>query len=318
MDVHDIFDQKLKKLPSGSHSDGLRAVKLHIDAAVRHFIRAQAENDEPLYTDAIYRCNQAFEGSTKEAYRVLASKDPQKKTPADIEKFLASSNLLRKKVLDQFTNYRREWRNPSTHDYTLDFDEDEALLAIVSVTVFAIVLCDQIESKIAFNAAAAATPATNLIVSHEEPILDLVANVVMAFGANHVDSKEMSLSPVKNYYRLEGELAGYLSSALSSVNGLEVVQNQKISEREADIVVKRGSEFVVVELKNASMSGNINVIMQRATAQAASYVREPGVVGAIAFLYSHTNKEYAIKSAAGNLADVVRIVAPQWNGIQSA
>lgn len=67
---------------------------------------------------------------------------------------MASNNLLRKKVLDQFTIYRQEWRNPAAHDYTLDFDEDEALIAIVSVTIFAIVLTNQISGKIAFKAAA--------------------------------------------------------------------------------------------------------------------------------------------------------------------
>ncbi|MCK1339153.1 hypothetical protein IVB38_24875 [Bradyrhizobium sp. 38] len=53
----------------------------------------------------------------------------------------------------------------STHDYALDFDEDEGLMAIVSVTVFAIVLCDQIDGKLPFDTAAdprapAATPTT--------------------------------------------------------------------------------------------------------------------------------------------------------------
>jgi hypothetical protein len=127
MNLQEILDQKIRRLPAGPHLDGLRAVKSHIDAGVRHLVRGQKEPDETLFTDVIFRCNQAFEGSIKEAYRVLAGKDPQRTTPAEIEKFLTSANLLRKKVLDQFTTYRREWRNPSTHDYTLDFDEDEAL-----------------------------------------------------------------------------------------------------------------------------------------------------------------------------------------------
>jgi hypothetical protein len=140
MDVQSILIGKVSKLPDGEHSEGLKAVLLHIESAVRHFRRGQQESDETYFTDAIYRCNQAFEGSIKEAYRVLASKNPDKITPAEIESFLASGDILRKRVLDQFTNYRREWRNPSTHDYKLDFDEDEALLAIVSVAVFAIVI----------------------------------------------------------------------------------------------------------------------------------------------------------------------------------
>jgi hypothetical protein len=249
MDVQEILDRKIRELPPGPHSDGLRAVKSHIDAAVRHFARAQTEGDDPLFTDAIYRCNQAFEGSIKEAYRILANKYPQNKTPAEIEQFLASGNLLRKKVLDQFTNYRREWRSPSTHDHTLDFDEDEALLAIVSVTVFAIVLCDQIESKIAFNSAAATTAAAVLVAPQVASLLDLVTNAVLEFAVNHVDTEGPSRSPAHDYYRLEGELAGYLSAKLSVLEGVDVVQNQRMSSREADVVVKQDTDSVIVELK---------------------------------------------------------------------
>jgi len=101
MDIQEILEQKIRKLPNGPYVNGLRAVKSHIDAAVRHLERGQREPDEALFTDVIFRCNQAFEGSIKEAYRVLAGKDPGRTTPAEIGKFLASANLLRKKVLDQ-------------------------------------------------------------------------------------------------------------------------------------------------------------------------------------------------------------------------
>lgn len=48
----------------------------------------------------------------KEAYRVLAGKDPSRIAPHKIEEFLGQADLLRKKVLDQFARYRTEWRNP--------------------------------------------------------------------------------------------------------------------------------------------------------------------------------------------------------------
>jgi hypothetical protein len=311
MDVQDILDRKIRELPSGPYTDGLRAVKSHIDAAVRHFARAQTDDDDQLFTDAIYRCNHAFEGSIKEAYRVLTGKDPHKKTPADIELYLASGNLLRKKVLDQFTNYRKEWRNPSTHDHTVDFDEDEALLAIVSVTVFAIVLCDQIESKVAFEtaAASAAVSATD-VTAPLESLLELVARIVMEFGANHIDSDSPSGSPVHDYYRLEGELAGYLSANLSSVNGIEVIQNPRMFSREADIAISKNGESVIVELKRTSRSIGLRAVIERAITQAAVYLHEPNVIGAVAFVYSNTERVYKIEPSAGALAELVRVIAP--------
>ena len=93
-----------------------------------------------------------------QAYRVLTGRDPLKVRPFDIENFFQEQGSLRPRVLEQFSNYRTDWRNPSTHDYRLDFDEDEALLAIVSVCAFAIVLIDQIAEKLSFEAAKAATP----------------------------------------------------------------------------------------------------------------------------------------------------------------
>jgi hypothetical protein len=211
-----------------------------------------------------------------------------------------------------------EWRNPSTHDHTMDFDEDEALLAIVSVTVFAIVLCDQIESKIAFNSAAAATPATDLAAPQVASLLDLVTNAVLEFAGNHVDTKGPSRSPAHDYYRLEGELAGYLSANLSVLEGVDVVQNQRMSSREADVVVTKDGKTVIVELKRTSASASVRTIIQRAVTQAAVYLHEHNVVGAVAFVYSARIREYQTEPAAGALADLVRVVAPQADRNRSA
>ena len=310
MDVQEILDQKIKELPAGAHVDGMRAVKLHIESAVRHLTRGQKEPDETLFTDVIFRCNQAFEGSIKEAYRVLAGKNPQKETPANIEKFLASGNLLRKKVLDQFTRYRQEWRNPSTHDYTLDFDEDEALIAIVNVTVFAIVLCDQIDSKLAYNAAAAVSSSGVSDADRAASLLDLVSGKALAFAKGHVDDVGPTHSPAHDYYRLEGALAGYLAAELSGLPGITVTQNKRFSSLEADIVVEREGEKVVVELKRTSGSSSARVASQRAITQAALYLHEPTVVGAVALIYSMAERNYETKSGSGALSDLMRIVAP--------
>jgi hypothetical protein len=309
MDVQAILDKKIKELPQGAHVDGLRAVKIHIESAVRHLTRGQMEADETLFTDVIFRCNQAFEGSIKEAYRVLAGKDPQKSTPAEIEKFLASANILRKKVLDQFTRYRQEWRNPSTHDYTLDFDEDEALLAIVTVTVFAIVLCDQIDGKLAFDAASSATPTTSP-ADKNAPLLELVAQKALSFASAHVDEADITHSPAHDYYRLEGALAGYISAELASTPGVNVVQKANFARGEADIVVERANEKVVIELKRARSSVVSRNLISRAISQVAQFLKYEDVVGAVVLVYSTDKGSYEVESPNGGLKEVVRIIAP--------
>jgi hypothetical protein len=312
MDIQEILDAKIKGMPSGPHDTGLRAVKSHIDAAVRHFLRGQAEPDETLFTDVIFRCNQAFEGSIKEAYRIIAGKNPDRKTPSDIEQFLNDSNLLRKKVLDQFTNYRKEWRNPSTHDYTLDFDEDEALLAIVSVTTFAIVLCDQIDSKIAFDAAAAATPSERISTQEQNtPLLDVITRRVLSFATTHTDPVGKTNSPAHDYYRLEGALAGYLSADLAQMQGLKVEQNKRFASSEADIVISRSDEKVVIELKRMTANLSVRAVAHRAVTQAALYLHEPNVIGAVVLVFSTLRNAYDVAPAAGALANLVRVITPR-------
>ncbi len=312
MDIQDILDIKIRGIPPGPHDAGLRAVKSHIDAAVRHFLRGQTEPDETLFTDVIFRCNQAFEGSIKEAYRVIAGKDPDHVRPFDIEKFFSEGNLLRQKVLDQFTRYRQEWRNPSAHDYTLDFDEDEALLAIVSVTTFAIVLCDQIDSRIAFDATAAATPADTISIQQKnKPLLELVTERVLAFAKTHIDPNGNTGSPAHDYYRLEGALAGYLSSDLAQVPGLSVEQNKRFASSEADIVVNRGIEKVVIELKRTSTKLSNRIVVLRAVTQVALYLHEEDVAGAVILVHSPAVKEYEVSTPTGALAELVRVVTPR-------
>lgn len=314
MDIQEIFDDKIKGLPDGPYLVGLRAVKSHIDAAVRHFERAKSEKDEALFTDVIFRCNQAFEGSIKEAYRVLAKKDPTKVRPYDIEKFPVSNEILRKKVLDQFTNYRQEWRNPATHDYTLDFDEDEALIAVVSVTVFAIVLTDQIDGRMAYETTASATPSHTLSPAEKSaPLLELVTNMTLEFARSYVAEGDFNNAKVNNYYKFEGTFSGYLASQLSSLPDIKTELNARFVGREADVVVQRGSEKIVVEVKlarGASRSG-LKSSMSRAVAHVSALLHEPDVFGAVVLFFSTESGEYEVSRASGNLSEAVRIVSPR-------
>jgi hypothetical protein len=148
-----MLREAVSQIPDGDYTAGLRAVVRHIDAAIKHFERAQSTQEEDAFTDSIYRTNQAYEGSLKEAYRVISGENPTKKTLFEIEGYLQGNHDLRARVLTQMARYREDYRNPSTHDYKLDFDENEALLAILSVAAFAKLLADQISTKVSFNQA---------------------------------------------------------------------------------------------------------------------------------------------------------------------
>ena len=206
MDIIKILRDAIDRLPDGDHSPGLSAIMRHISNAIRHFERRE-DGESDTFTDAIYRTNQAYEGSLKEAYRVLAAKDPHGKTPNEIEKYLESKKIVRPRVLTQLTRYRQDYRNPSTHDYKLDFDEDEALLAIVSVCAFAKLLVDQISERLAFNAAISEPPIvsrSNLNLSDKDVLVDTILKTCIEYA----DSVDRNITQSE----FEGGLAGRLAA----------------------------------------------------------------------------------------------------------
>jgi hypothetical protein len=315
MDIQKILVQKIEELPEGGHFSGLRAVQTHIGAAMRHHERGLIEADDSAFTDVIFRCNQAFEGSVKEAYRVLAREDPNRMSIHDIEKFLGSDNRLRQKVLQQFTRYRQEWRNPSTHDHTLDFDDAEALLAIVSVTAFAIVLCDQIAEQIAFDAAAAAPTSPPSAAEEKTSLMELVIGRTLSFLSNY-DETGSTLSHRQKAMQLEGALGGFLASEFANFDGVAVSTGEQFAvsdqraHAEADIVVSRGDERVILELKRTGTTRNARLAVEMATTALARFLMYPGVVGGLAVAVSQRGARYEVLKADPVFAERIRVIAP--------
>ena len=140
-----------KDKPHPEIPSGVKAVLTHIEVAEKYFQRAKQENDPHLFTDVIYRTNHAFEGILKEAYIILADKVAENTSTYEIENYLTANNIFKERVMELFKNYRQNWRNPSTHDHQLFFTEQEAFLAIVTVSAFVSILVDQIIQKISFT-----------------------------------------------------------------------------------------------------------------------------------------------------------------------
>ncbi len=281
MDLVDTLRKKIDVLDEGEYVSGLKAVLLHIETAFRHLSRGQETDDDTAFTDAIYRTNQAFEGSVKEAYRVLAGQDPAKKRPYDIENYLEQNNIFRSRVLSQLTTYRTEWRNPSAHDYKLDFDESEAFLAIVSVSAFACLLLDQIAERLAYSKSQAEAEAqksalaASLAQTLNADLLVRVTELLTQFCAIHLPSATSSSKPSES--QVIGALHGFLSSAAPELDVRTEARLDVQKPFRADLLVTRGEERLVIELKRRLFSQSY----ANAVAQVEHYLLIGGIKSGI-------------------------------------
>jgi hypothetical protein len=256
MDLVAIIRSKIDRAGEGDHAPGLKAVLLHIETAVAHLDRGQDTADETAFTDCIYRTNQAFEGSLKEAFRVLTGKDPDKKTPHKIEEYFTSNDVFRSRVLAQFKNYRTEWRNPSTHDHKLDFDASEALLAIVSVCAFANVLLDQIIEKLAHDRSKQELEKereriAKALKANEADLPSFAASLISEFISHYKPRQE---GPRMREAEFLGSLSGFIESIAPKLNvQMEVLLGGDRHSR-GDVLLSRGEEKLLVELKGMNYS----------------------------------------------------------------
>ena len=251
MDLVALLRRQIAALPPGQHRPGLEATVAHVDCAFRHRQRAIEAADDTLFSDAIYRCNHAFEGGLKEAYRVLAGKDPNKVTPYEIEAYLEKGAIFRERVLKQLKIYRTEWRNPSTHDYTLDFDQSESLLAIVSVAAFTSMVLDEIAERLSFDQSkeeAEKSGSSHAVArTNQANLQHYLSKLIQEFCRAHIPENTDGIPPTER--QLIGALHGYLASAAPDLRVEPEAQLAADKPFRPDLLVGLGSESIVIELK---------------------------------------------------------------------
>jgi hypothetical protein len=213
--LQDIAD-KINSINADPRSLGIKSVLTHIEIAETHFAQARRGKIPHLYTDVVYRTNHAFEGILKEAYQILENKPSNEKTPSEIENYLSNSNVFNQRVMELFVNYRKNWRNPSTHDHKLFFLEQEAFLAIVTVSAFVNLLLDQIIEKVSYDTEKAefesrAKEIAKTIKNYENlHVVDKIAAILFRFAEQL--RINLNITSIKSDSQLLGMLAGFLSS----------------------------------------------------------------------------------------------------------
>ncbi len=282
MDLVRELEQRLAGISTLGSLEGVKSAIRHVNIAERHLDSGRRSGDHELFNDVIYRTNQAFEGMLKEAYRVFAAKDPMKLSPHEIEQHLINENRLTKRVLALFQNYRQDWRNPATHDHTLLFKEQEALLAIVSVSAFAIVLLDQIvEATTASNEKARAgdihEQVQKLLAGYERKRFPVqVALILTAFSAELLNADVPLM-------QTEASTIGRLTGFMTSVDpDIEIIREPQLGgTAQPDFLLRKAEEDVFLELAGLGSDGGVR---EGAITQMASYLMSAKVRAGIVFV----------------------------------
>lgn len=250
MDTLEFLRAKAERLSVLMPKTGIHAVIRHIEVGEQHFQRGRDEGNNDLFSDVIYRTNQAFEGSLRESYSILAGKNPGKKKAYELESYFAKENTFKERVTDLFTNYRTKWRNPSTHDHLASFTEAEAFLAILSVSSFAGVLVDQMIERLVFDhekrrLSKHSTALNKEFSKHaDEPFVDRLTVALRHFVS------QRTLSEVQSEMELAANLNAYLTSVMPSLISMQEPQfSDSQGLMRPDFLISENDHNAVIELK---------------------------------------------------------------------
>jgi len=279
MDITDQISNKLEQISKFQDIVGLQSVVAHIEIAEKYLSRGIEEKDDDVFTDVIYRTNHAFEGILKEAFQTLTNKNASKKNIFEIEKYLLENNIFNSRVLDLFKNYRQEWRNPSTHDHSLFFSEDEAFLAIINVSAFVNILLNQILEKVSYNTEKKSLSKTveelrSVLTDYNQLSLFDKINSILTLFTNNIKQDEETLN------KKEVELLGMLTAFISSIDDkIEITREPVLADEEGvprlrpDFIFKNNDEAIIVEVKRVTAKKHD----QAAENQLLTYLKSSGI-----------------------------------------
>lgn len=285
MDILKEIEKQIESIKVEDNSAYLDQIYSHLDRAELYY--KQGQNDEQYFNDVIYRSNQAYEGALKESYKVLAGKteaELSKTTPHKIEAHLKDNNIFRDRVLQLFENYRQEWRNKSTHDYKLIFKQDEAFIALTSVTSFVHLLLREILEKLAYNKEirrkniiAKFQELNELLEQDDKSLAEKIVKLLFEFT-------ESSIINAVHTAMFEVEILGMLHGFLSKSNeDLEVIREPRLLSNNQvmrpDFIVEYGNEKVVLEIKRQFSRQRL----QPAIHQVLSYLQAADVANGILY-----------------------------------
>lgn len=253
MDLLNLINSNSTALSGSTFDAGLTAVIRHLHRAELYLMRGREQDDQDFFNDVVYRTNQAYEGILKEAFELFTAKVSGRLRTADLEQHFAKEDILSARVSSALQTYRQEWRNPSTHDHRLFFSEQDATLALSTISTFVYLLLDQmIEVRASQLQQARSERASNKDVApkSDSSLAVAVADALM----DHALSDALTgLSKPTRELEIIGTVHGHLAAVLPQVKAdPDPVIPAGILNLRPDLILEDGSSKVVVEIKRLS------------------------------------------------------------------
>lgn len=320
MDLLKSIKNKSDYFSNSEENQGIYKVVSHIEIAERHY-ESGKKGDDYYFNDVIYRCNQAFEGALKEAYRIITRNDPENLTPHRIEKYFEENSVLKGRVLALFTNYRMEWRNKSTHDYKLYFSEQEAFLAIVSISAFISILFDQMLEKNAYEKEKIEIESgqvEKISIDRKDSLLENTIELLKWFSKVIPTKASGATTPALSEREVIGSLYAYVNELAGDIKAIpefEIKAKDGKGKYYADFYFQRKNEHLLIEVKK--YHGLSKRQLSDGTDQLATYMATLGINKGVLYIPPvMSNVEMAVErielSALNRTYEIVQIYPKVW------
>ncbi len=307
MDILKLIEEQISKIKKLDSSSFLDQIYSHLERAELYY--TQGHEDEQYFNDVIYRSNQAYEGALKEAYKVLAEKTEDElnsTTLQKMERHFKTNNIFRERVLQLFENYRREWRNKSTHDYKLLFKEDEAFLALTSVTSFVHLLLKEILEKNAYTTELKKenTPDINKAIQNINlgslsPINKLL-DLLLVFSQQSQDTNFESITEAE----ITGMIHGFLSKSseiFTMIREPKMIYHKDFSS--PDFFIQTKTETIILEIKRHYDEH----VKQTVSAQLTGFLTAFGATDGILFFIGNNNTKERVLTTTKYITEEEKI-----------
>lgn len=253
-----MIKEKSKSAFPAKYYPNIEAVIHNIEIANIHMEKAKAQGDY-YYTDVIYRTNQAFDSALYVAYKLLVGEDPKEKSPQGISEYFEKHSILTDIVLTQLVSYRDQWKKRTSHHQQIFFSQQEALLAIVSVSSFFNVLLDNMLERVAHEnekneLSKVSFSLINEVKNYNELPLPLqVVEIINKFSHSLIEEIRGQEESNLSEYEVLGKLTGFIASIDPDVK----IETGKIipigvSNGRVDLFLEKGGQNVIVELNSAA------------------------------------------------------------------